>query len=85
MSVVRRASFVVRVVENGPGEISGVIERVATGEKEAFSDVKLIGQVLQRMLRRERGAAEMTVSGEEPGPECPEMQSRLEPRQLEGR
>ena len=36
MSGVKRASFVVRVVQNGQGQVSGVIERVATGAKEAF-------------------------------------------------
>lgn len=49
----RRASFVVRVVEHGPGCVNGVIERVATGAKEPFSGVEVIGPVIQRMLRRE--------------------------------
>jgi hypothetical protein len=51
--MARRASFVVRVVEQGPGCVNGVIERVATGAKEVFSGPELIGPTIQRMLRRE--------------------------------
>ena len=47
----KRASFVVRVVENRGGEVSGVIERVATGAKIAFRDLEAIGQVIREMLR----------------------------------
>ena len=45
-----RASFVVRVVQNGRGQISGVIERVATGGKEAFTDIDAIGRIILKML-----------------------------------
>ena len=51
----KRASFVVRVVEDEPGQMTGVIERVATGAKEAFSGLELIGAIIQRMLERDRG------------------------------
>jgi hypothetical protein len=47
----KRSSFVVRVVENRGGEVSGVIERVATGAKIAFKDLEAIGQVIREMLR----------------------------------
>ena len=47
----KRSSFVVRVVENRRGEVSGVIERVATGAKIAFKDLETIGQVIREMLR----------------------------------
>ena len=47
----KRSSFVVRVVENRRGEVSGVIERVATGAKIAFKDLEAIGQVIREMLR----------------------------------
>lgn len=50
----RRASFVVRAVEDKQGEVSGVIERVATGAKEAFAGMEAIGRVIVRMLQRER-------------------------------
>ena len=47
----KRSSFVVRVVEDRSGEMSGVIERVATGAKIAFKDLEAIGQVIREMLR----------------------------------
>jgi len=53
MSRVRRVSFVVRVVQNREGHMNGVIERVATGAKEAFDGMEVIGQVILRMLTRE--------------------------------
>ena len=62
MSRDRRASFVVRVVHAGPGRVSGVIERVATGAKEAFTNVESIGDLIARMLQREPGSG-----GEAPG------------------
>ena len=34
MSEERQASFVIRVVQDRQGQISGVIERVATGAKD---------------------------------------------------
>jgi hypothetical protein len=49
----RRASFVVRVVDDGPGRVSGVIERVATGAKEPFTGLEVVGPLIGRMLRRQ--------------------------------
>ncbi len=63
MSQVRRASFVVRVAQSRRGEVSGVIERAATGAKEAFTGMHAIGQVILRMLEAER-----TVPGAGPWP-----------------
>ena len=51
MSRGRRSSFVVRIVEDRRGQVSGVIERVATGAKVAFGDLEAIGRVISRMLR----------------------------------
>lgn len=51
MHRTERVSFVVRVVEERPGEVSGVVERVATGAKEAFTGVDAIGAVIAKMLR----------------------------------
>jgi hypothetical protein len=51
--MARRTSFIVRVVEQAPGYVNGVIELVATGAKEVFSGTDLIGPTIQRMLRRE--------------------------------
>jgi hypothetical protein len=49
-SRARRASFVIRAVQDGRGEVSGVIERVATGAKEPFTGTAGIGPVIARML-----------------------------------
>ena len=71
MSQGKRSSFVVRVAEDLRGQISGVIERVATGAKEAFTDVEAIGRVIMRMLRAERtgprtGSGPLPARGEKP-------------------
>ena len=54
MSGVKRASFVVRVVQNRQGQVSGVIERVATGAKEAFTGMEAIGRGIMGMLQNAR-------------------------------
>ena len=46
----RRVSFVVRVSRDRRGHVSGIVERVATGAKEAFTDAEAIGRVITRML-----------------------------------
>jgi hypothetical protein len=46
---VTGASFIVRVVRDRRGTGCGVIERVATGAKEAFPGVEAIGPVIARM------------------------------------
>ena len=50
MSRGRRASFVVRVVVDRRGRVSGIVELVATGAKEAFTGVEAIGRVITLML-----------------------------------
>ena len=57
-----RASFVVRVVEDRRGQFGGVIERVATGAKEAFSDLEAIGGVIREMLREPRRRCSISTS-----------------------
>jgi len=54
----KRASFVVRAVRDRRGRVSGVIERVATGAKEAFTGMEAIGRVITEMLQRERSSPE---------------------------
>jgi hypothetical protein len=51
-----RASFVIRVVRDRRGAISGVVERVATGAKEAFTGSEAIGPVITRMVESERAS-----------------------------
>jgi hypothetical protein len=50
MNRVKRVSFVVRVMQDRRGEVCGVVERVATGAKEAFTGLETIGRVITRML-----------------------------------
>jgi hypothetical protein len=57
MTRVRRASFVVRVVEDAQGGVSGVVERVATGAKRAFTGTEAIGIAIAKMLENERAGA----------------------------
>jgi integrase len=45
-SLARRANFVVRAAQDGHGEVSGIVERVATGTKEAFTGTAAIGPVI---------------------------------------
>jgi hypothetical protein len=64
-----RASFIVRVVRDRRGTGCGVIERVATGAKEAFPGVEAIGLSL---ITRKRGILDrqrywMGEAGEDPG------------------
>ncbi|HET6317636.1 MAG TPA: hypothetical protein VFG86_14335 [Chloroflexota bacterium] len=49
-----RSSFVVRVVQDRDGRLTGVIERVATGAKQPFTGEDEIGGVIGRMLRGAR-------------------------------
>lgn len=54
MSQPRRTSFVVRVVEDSRGRVRGVVERAATGSKQAFRGGPAIGRVIVAMLRGDR-------------------------------
>jgi hypothetical protein len=53
MNLVKRVSFAVRVVQDREGQVSGIIERVATGAKEAFTSMEAIGHVIGEMLQAE--------------------------------
>jgi hypothetical protein len=49
---VVRLTFVVRITRAAP-ELSGVVERLKTGEREPFHTVDAIGQIIARMLHAE--------------------------------
>ena len=55
-----QAVFIVRLTRHAAGEITGVVERVRTGEKERFAAVDEIGPILAEMLVRDQ-------PGEAPG------------------
>jgi hypothetical protein len=73
-----RASFVVRVVQNRRGQINGVIERVATGGKEAFTDMDAIGRIILKMLGHDdtppRSGARAQPVPEKPRPGKPSQE-----------
>jgi hypothetical protein len=56
VSLVRRASFVVRVVRDRHCQVRGVIERVTTGAKEGVHGVEAIRPVIAPMVEREAAA-----------------------------
>jgi hypothetical protein len=43
-------TFVVRVRRHGPGQLSGVVERVRTGEKRVFRDGESLGALIGQMV-----------------------------------
>lgn len=49
-------SFVVRLTRNDTGQVSGVVERVKTGEKVRFDGVDDVCRVIARMIGEEGGA-----------------------------
>lgn len=48
-------SFIVRVVRDELGNVSGVVERVRSGRRARFQGVAAIGLLIGRMLEDERG------------------------------
>ena len=58
----RRCTFVIRIDRDNRGTVTGVIERVRTGEKEAFRGLEAIGGLIARMAEAE-GAAPHSPGG----------------------
>lgn len=50
-------SFIVRATVDSAGRVSGIVERVRTGEKQRFQDVEAIGPLIARMLTITAGEA----------------------------
>jgi hypothetical protein len=48
--VAEYASFVVRLTRSAAGQVSGVVERVKTGEKVRFEGVDGVCRVIARMI-----------------------------------
>lgn len=53
---VHQVVFIVRLARDRTGRVTGVVERVRTGEKERVATVEGIGQILTAMLDREQSA-----------------------------
>jgi hypothetical protein len=48
-----RAAFVLRLARDEAGRLTGIVERVRTGEKQRFEDLGAIAPLIARMLRGE--------------------------------
>jgi hypothetical protein len=46
------AAFIVRASRDASGRVTGVVERVATGEKVRFVGVEAMAAIIERMLPR---------------------------------
>ena len=54
---VHRVVFIVRLARDPTGRVTGIVERVRTGEKERVAAMEEIGGVLTAMLEREGGSS----------------------------
>lgn len=46
-------TFIVRVSQDEAGQLSGIVERVRTGEKQRFYGPATIGQIIERTVAAE--------------------------------
>jgi hypothetical protein len=46
-------SFVVRAAADGAGRLTGIVERVRTGEKHRFEGEAAIGRIIARLVAEE--------------------------------
>lgn len=53
---LHRAIFIVRLVRDPLGQVTGVVERVRTGEKERVGAVEEVSAILTTMLARDEEA-----------------------------
>ena len=44
-------TLIVRLSRDGAGELSGVVERVKTGQKERFVGMEILRSLIERMAR----------------------------------
>lgn len=54
------ATFIVRLARDPTGRLTGVVERVRTGEKERVAAVEEIGSILAAMLARDESLPQDT-------------------------
>ncbi len=50
-------TFIVRLAADEAGRVTGIVERVRTGEKERFEGLGAIAALLARMLASSQGGA----------------------------
>lgn len=56
--MIRPTTFIVRIVLNEAGKLSGVVERVKTGEKQRFEHLDALSRLIACMLDKERNPQE---------------------------
>jgi len=61
--VAARISFIVRVVPRDRGPLTGVVERIGTGEKHRFESAAEMGRIIERIVGDERTDAPAGRSG----------------------
>lgn len=57
-SEIRQTVFIVRLARDSAGHVTGVVERVRTGQKERVTVVHEIGTILDAMLSRDESEEE---------------------------
>lgn len=62
--VVAPVTFIVRTWQDAGGRLTGVVERVATGEKVRFQGAEALAQLIQRMLERPKAPPAGNVTDE---------------------
>jgi hypothetical protein len=60
----QRQTFIVRLTLDDGGGVSGVVERVRTGEKERFDSAAALADLIPRMAKRETTARRQEHLGE---------------------
>ena len=58
----RKVTLVLRLSLREGGQVTGVVERVSTGEKRQIHDLEAIGPVITGMVLNERGPASGSAS-----------------------
>jgi len=51
-------TFVVRLARNEAGRVTGIVERVRTGQKERFEELGAIAQLIARMVEADQAQKE---------------------------
>ena len=53
-AVLAPTTFIVRVWRDAASRVTGVVERVATGEKARFQGAQAIAEIIERMMGRQK-------------------------------
>jgi len=62
--MLRPTTFIVRILQNEAGKLSGVVERVKTGEKQSFEGLEALGELIAGMMEKEQRLEKKEKGGE---------------------